>query len=285
MKRSTDRILTTHCGSLARPKDLLDLMKAKLNAEPYDETTYAERTRSAVAEIVRKQADNGIDIVTDGEQGKPGFFAYVRERLTGFEPKSPPPGGWKQWAAEVAAFPEYYEQYFSRRMMGGSIAPRVPLVCTGPVSYRGQEAVRIDIDNLKAALGGLRIQEAFMPAVAPSGIGSNEYYRSDDEYLQAVGDALRTEYQAIVDAGFILQIDDPWLTEVHSQDPSLSLTERRKIAREICRSAQPRAAGNPGGKDPLPHLLWNQRRTPRQRRFAEGHRRPYFESKCRCLLF
>jgi 5-methyltetrahydropteroyltriglutamate--homocysteine methyltransferase len=103
MKRSADRILTTHCGSLARPKDLLDLLKAKVKGENYDESTLAERTRSAVAEIVRKQADNGIDIVTDGEQGKPGFFAYVRERLTGFEPKSPPPGGWKQWAAEVAA--------------------------------------------------------------------------------------------------------------------------------------------------------------------------------------
>ena len=96
MKRSADRILTTHCGSLARPKDLLDLLKAKVKGENYDESTLAERTRSAVAEIVRKQADNGIDIVTDGEQGKPGFFAYVRERLTGFEPKSPPPGGWSE---------------------------------------------------------------------------------------------------------------------------------------------------------------------------------------------
>jgi 5-methyltetrahydropteroyltriglutamate--homocysteine methyltransferase len=177
---------------------LLDLLKAKVKGENYDESTLAERTRSAVAEIVRKQADNGIDIVTDGEQGKPGFFAYVRERLTGFEPKSPPPGGWKQWAAEVAAFPEYYEQYFSRRMMGGSIAPRVPLVCTGPISYRGLKAAKKDIDNLKAALGGLKVEEAFMPAVAPSGIGTNEYYGSDEEYLQAVGDALRTEYQAMI---------------------------------------------------------------------------------------
>ena len=230
MKRSTDRILTTHCGSLARPKDLLDLMKTKVNAEPYDESAYAERTRSAVAEAVREQAEKGIDIVTDGEQSKPGFFAYVRERLTGFEPKAPPPGGWKQWAAEVAAFPEYYEQYFSRRMMGGSIAPRIPLTCTGPISYRGQAAIRKDIENLKASVSGLKVEEAFMPAVAPSGVGANSYYGSDEEYLHAVGDALRTEYLAIVDAGFILQIDDPWLTEVHSQDPSLSLEERRKIA-------------------------------------------------------
>ena len=230
MKRSTDRILTTHCGSLARPKDLLDLMKAKANGEPYDENAYARRVQTAVAEVVRKQGECGIDVVTDGEQGKPGFFAYVRERLAGFEPKTSQRGSSKQWAAEVSAFPEYYEQYFSRRMMGGSIAPRTPLVCTGPVSYRGQEAIRRDIENLKAALGGLKVEEAFMPAVAPSGVGTNEYYGSDEEYLEALGGALRTEYQAIVDAGFILQIDDPWLTEVHSQDPSLSPAERRKIA-------------------------------------------------------
>jgi 5-methyltetrahydropteroyltriglutamate--homocysteine methyltransferase len=230
MKYSTDRILTTHCGSLARPKDLLDSTKARVNGEPYDAGAYDARVRSAVGEIVRQQVDSGVDVVSDGEQGKLGFFAYVRERLTGFEAKTPPPGGWQQWAAEVTMFPEYYESYFSRRMMGGSIAPRKPMVCTGPVSYRGQDAIRRDIENLKAALGGVKTEEAFMPAVAPSGVGSNEYYRSDEEYLHAVGDALREEYLAIVDAGFILQVDDPWLTEVHSQDPSLSFAERRKIA-------------------------------------------------------
>jgi 5-methyltetrahydropteroyltriglutamate--homocysteine methyltransferase len=229
MKRSTDRILTTHCGSLPRPRKLLDLMKAKVNAEPYDASAFAEEVQNAVAEIVRKQADSGIDIVTDGEQGKPGFFAYVRERLTGFEAKGPERSARKEWAAEVAAFPEYYEQYFSRRMMGGSIAPRTPLVCTGPVGYRGLEAIRKDIENLKAALGGMKVEEAFMPAVAPTGVGTNEHYGSEEEYLQAVGDALRTEYQEIVSAGFILQVDDPWLTEVYG-DTSLSLAERRKIA-------------------------------------------------------
>ena len=229
MKRSTERILTTHCGSLSRPKDLLDLMKAKINAEPYDEGAYTQRTCSAVAEILRRQAENGIDIVTDGEQGKPGFFAYVRERLTGFEPKGAERGARKEWAAEVAAFPEYYEQYFSRRMMGGSIVPRVPMVCTGPVGYRGHEAIRKDIENLKAGLAGIKVEEAFMPAVAPSGVGANEYYASEEEYLQAVGEALRTEYQAIVGAGFILQVDDPWLTEFYG-DSSLSVSERRKVA-------------------------------------------------------
>jgi 5-methyltetrahydropteroyltriglutamate--homocysteine methyltransferase len=247
MKRSTDRILATHTGSLARPNDLLDLMKAKVKGELYDEEAYAERTRSAVAEVVRKQAESGIDIVTDGEQGKPGFFAYVRERLAGFEPKGPDRGARKEWAAEVAAFPEYYEQYFSRRMMGGSIAPRTPLVCTGPVSYRGQEAIKKDIENLKAALRGLSVEEAFMPAVAPSGVGNNEYYSTEEEYLQAVGEALRTEYQAIVDAGFILQVDDPWLTEVYG-DASLSSAERRKIGERSIEALNHALRGIPAEK-------------------------------------
>ncbi|HEY6365564.1 MAG TPA: cobalamin-independent methionine synthase II family protein, partial [Candidatus Binatia bacterium] len=247
MKRSADRILTTHCGSLARPKDLLDLMKAKVNAEPYDETSFSRLVQSAVAEVIRKQVEGGVDIVTDGEQGKPGFFAYVRERLAGFEPKGAERGPRKEWAAEVAAFPEYYEQYFSRRMMGGSIAPRIPIVCTGPVSYRGQEAIRKDIENIKAALVGMKVEEAFMPAVAPGGVGANAYYSSEEQYLEAVGDALRTEYLAIVSAGFILQVDDPWLTELYG-DTSLSLTERRKIAERSIEALNHALRGIPAEK-------------------------------------
>jgi 5-methyltetrahydropteroyltriglutamate--homocysteine methyltransferase len=227
LKRSTARILTTHCGSLPRPHHLLDMMKAKANGEPYDAERYAARVRSAVAEIVHKQAESGIDIPTDGEQGKPGFFMYVSERLAGFETRPGPRPN--MFGAEVEAFPEYYKQYFSRAMLGASIAPIVPLVCTGPVSYRGQEAVRRDIDNLKAALTGVRLEEVFMPSVAPSGVGKNEYYRSEEEYLNAVAQAMRTEYQAIADAGFLVQIDDPFLTELYSYSP-LSPAERRKTA-------------------------------------------------------
>jgi 5-methyltetrahydropteroyltriglutamate--homocysteine methyltransferase len=227
MKRSGDRILTTHCGSLARPKDLLDMLKAKVSGERYDPDAYASRVRSAVAEVVRRQVESGIDIPTDGEQGKPGFFAYVSERLTGFEPK--PGARFNMFEAEVTAFPEYYKQYFSQAMLGGSAAPMVPLVCTGPVGYRGQEAVRRDIENLKAALEGLRPEDVFMPAVAPSGVGANQYYRTEEEYLYAVADAMRTEYRAIVDAGFIVQIDDPFLTDIYSYSPR-SAAERRKTA-------------------------------------------------------
>src|SRR5215467_5227919 len=207
MKRSTERILTTHCGSLPRPKDLLDQMKAKVSGQPYDEGAYARRVRSAVAEIVKKQVESGIDVPTDGEQGKPGFFTYVNERLTGYTPS--PGSGFKMFAAEVEAFPEYYKQYFSQAMLGGSVAPPVPLVCTGAITYRGQDAVRRDIDNLKAALQGLAVEDVFMPAVAPSGVGRNEHYKTDEDYLNAVAEALRAEYLAIVEADFVVQIDDP----------------------------------------------------------------------------
>lgn len=227
MKRSTDRILTTHCGSLARPKDLLDMMKAKVSGEPYDQDAYAKRVRSAVADIIRKQAECGIDIPTDGEQGKSGFFAYVSERLAGFSPESSPRS--PLFGAEVEAFPEYYEQYFSQAMLGRTVAPRVSLVCTGPVSYRGQEAVRRDIENLKAALEGVQTEAVFMPSVAPSGVGVNEYYRTEEEYLYAVADTMHEEYKAIVDAGFMVQVDDPFTTEVYSYS-SLSTAERRKKA-------------------------------------------------------
>jgi 5-methyltetrahydropteroyltriglutamate--homocysteine methyltransferase len=228
MQRSTDRVLTTHCGSLPRPTDLLDLMKARASGAPYDADAYA-RLRAAVADSVRQQVRSGVDVVADGEQGKLGFFTYVNERLTGFEPRPGVP--LTLFAAEMDAFPEYYEQYFRQARIGGSVARIVPMVCTGPVSYRGQEALRRDIENLKAALVGVQPAEAFMPAIAPSGVGSNEYYRGEEVYLFAVAEAMRAEYQAIVDAGFVLQIDDPFLTDVYSYSP-LDAAERRKTAEQ-----------------------------------------------------
>jgi 5-methyltetrahydropteroyltriglutamate--homocysteine methyltransferase len=225
--RTTERILTTHCGSLPRPKDLLDLMKARLNGGPYDTEVYAARIRSSVAESVRMQVECGIDVPTDGEQGKPGFFAYVRERLEGFEPQ--PDFQFPRFEAETQAFPEYYAIYMGQAMLGGAVAPIAPLVCTGPVRYRGQQAVRRDIDNLRAALDGLPHEDVFMPSVAPSGVGFNQYYSSEEEYFRAVGEGMREEYLAIVDAGFLVQLDDPFLTEIFSR-PSLSPSERRKAA-------------------------------------------------------
>jgi len=221
------RIRTTHVGSLPRPHDLLDQMKARLAGQPYDREHYDGRVRRAVAECVRRQVDCGIDIVADGEQSKPGFFTYVKERLAGFEPR---PG--KKVAffdAERQAFPEYYKEYFARAMTGGSIAPVVPMVCTGPVKYIGEEALRRDIDNLKAAMVASGAKAAFMPSVAPSGAGTNEHYKSDEEFFFAVADAMHHEYQAIVDAGLYLQIDDPFMTDNFS-DPALDERQRRRVA-------------------------------------------------------
>ena len=213
MKRSSERILTTHVGSLPRPKDLLDMMRNMLSGLG-DETEYADAVRDAVSDAVRQQVGHGIDVVTDGEQGKIGFFRYIADRLDGFEARPRPgPSG---FGAEVDDFPEYYEQYFRRAMMGGAIAPAVGLVCVGPVTYRGQAAIQRDIDNLAAATRGSEVEDIFMPSVAPSGVGRNEYYDSDEDYLFAVADALATEYRAIVDGGFVLQVDDPWLTELFS---------------------------------------------------------------------
>ena len=220
---SIGRILTTHVGSLPRPHDLLDMMKASMAGHAVDEAAYRMRIRNAVSACVRKQAACGIDVVCDGEQSKPGFFTYVGERLDGFEPRPDRPR--TTFGAEVAAFPEYYAEYFKAAMTGGAVAPVVPLVCAGPVHYRGGEALRRDIDNLQAALAGVPHVAAFMPAVAPSGVGENEYYNTDEAFFHAVGEALHEEYQAIVDAGFLLQIDDPFLSDLFG-DPAFDARQR-----------------------------------------------------------
>jgi 5-methyltetrahydropteroyltriglutamate--homocysteine methyltransferase len=217
MKRSTQRILTTHTGSLARPREVLELMKARAEGQPVNQDEFAKRVRAAVAAVVRKQAESGIDVVTDGEQSKAGFFVYASDRLTGLEPVDAGPDYRRAFKKEMDAFPEYYEQYFGSNMR--SVAGVKPLVCTGPVTYKGQAAVQADIDNLKAALQNVQVEEAFMPSLAPRLLGTNQYYKTYEEFLFAVGEAMREEYLAIVNAGFIVQIDDPWLAEFYNDDP------------------------------------------------------------------
>ena len=214
LQQNTDRIQTTHIGSLPRPHLLLDAMKAKYAGQAYDDKAFQEALRGAVRDVVRKQVDCGIDIVTDGEFAKPGFFTYVRERLDGFE--SRPEIKMKLFEREVAAFPEYYEQYFKQAMMGGAIVKLAPVVCVGPVKYRGDKLVQIDIDNVKAAAAaaGVANEHVFLPATAPSGVGSNEYYKSDEEYFHALAAEMGKEYRAIVDAGILVQIDDPFLPDI-----------------------------------------------------------------------
>jgi 5-methyltetrahydropteroyltriglutamate--homocysteine methyltransferase len=213
MQHSFDRIYTTHVGSLARPAALLDLMRAQAAGEA-DPAEFATAHRDAVSDVVARQRAAGIDVVNDGEQSKTGFFAYIGQRLSGFEPR--PGGTLDKFAPEVSEFPEYYEQYFKGAMTGGMAVPAPSLACTGPVSYIGAGQLRADLAALREAVGGAGPDEAFVCAVAPSGVGGNEYYGSEQDYLDAVADALHAEYQAIVAAGFTLQIDDPFLAEEFS---------------------------------------------------------------------
>jgi len=229
IQQNTDRIQTTHIGSLPRPHDLLDLMKAQLTGEPIDQGKYDQLLKRSVAEAVRKQVDCGIDIVTDGEFSKPGFFTYIQQRLEGYERR---PGQKSlHFQKEREAFPEYYAEYFKHAMMGGAIVSLAPVVCVGPIKYRGEAQLKTDIENLKAAakVACVPADHVFLPATAPSGTGINEYYKSDEEYFHAVAAALSTEYRMIVDAGILVQIDDPALTDIF-MEPGLDRAQMRRRA-------------------------------------------------------
>jgi 5-methyltetrahydropteroyltriglutamate--homocysteine methyltransferase len=226
MKRSTGRILTTHAGSLPRPADWLAMMRA----EGTDPATLAARGRRAVADIVKKQLELGIDIVSDGEQGKPSFVSYVNDRLGGFEAAGQRVSPWGG-SREYRAFPEYYEA-MARANTGGA-GGAAQMVCTGPITYRGERALARDIDNFKAALAGVRYGEAFMPAISPANVEDwhkNRHYPSQEDYLFAIAEAMGYEYRAIVDAGFLLQIDDPRLATYYVLNPEASMAEVRKWA-------------------------------------------------------
>lgn len=227
MQHSTKRILTTHAGSLPRPPDLLDMLAAKEQGQPVDEAARAARLPLAVKDIVAKQIEFGIDIVDDGEYSKPSFVTYVNERLGGFElDKDAPRRGPWVGSREELSFPEFYAQIHA-----GSRQNR--MVCTGPISYRGHAQLQRDIANLKAAIGGAKV-EAFMPAISPSNIEEwqrNTYYKTQEEYVVAIAEAMREEYKAIVDAGLLLQIDDPRLVSYYLVQPGASIAECRKWAR------------------------------------------------------
>jgi 5-methyltetrahydropteroyltriglutamate--homocysteine methyltransferase len=229
MKQSTDRIITTHVGSLARPVPLLDVMKAKENGEPYDHDEFDRLVTEAVADRVQQQIENGIDVVADGEMSKVSFIGYVKDRVGGYEVDDGPRGMAPSWQAEFDQFPEYYTEYFKK--YSATVAPLRRIICRGPVTYVGHELLQKDIDNLKAAIAGRDVTEAFMPSSGPSGFGRNEYYSSQAEYLEAVGEALREEYLGIVEAGFVLQVDDPWLIDTLS-DPARAPEERARAANE-----------------------------------------------------
>ena len=224
MKRSTDRILTTHTGSLPRPKDLLRLLQDREEGRLSDEAALAGRTRSAVLDVVKKQRETGLAVVNDGEQGRADYTIYVKDRLTGFAGES---SSWPNPDAEE--FPEWTE-------MARQFAPPFQKrpACTGPVAWKDWPAVERDIQNLKDGAAAAGADEVFMTSPSPGQIGrflQNRYYPSDEKYLYTLADVMKREYQAIVDAGFVLQLDCPDLAlGRHTQFSHLSLREFRDIA-------------------------------------------------------
>jgi 5-methyltetrahydropteroyltriglutamate--homocysteine methyltransferase len=209
MKTSTERILTTHTGSLPRPPALRELLVAKDRGEPYDAAELARQTREAVFAIVRRQADVGVDVINDGEMSKPGYSTYVADRLTGFtghEPAKP--------RLDTGPHPNFVAAY--ARMTGENVARRA--VCVGPIAVRDEQPLRDDIANLRDALAQVSMVEGFMTAASPGLVPvfqSNRYYPSHEAYVEAIAEAMRPEYEAIVAAGFVLQLDCPDLAMAH----------------------------------------------------------------------
>ncbi len=219
------RILTTHVGSLPRRASLSALLFARMSGQPIDAATLARETTEAVADVVRKQRELGIDIVSDGEQSKTSFQHYIADRLSGLESITPKPG--ERRTRENTAFPSFYKT----GAHSGSAQPKV--ACTGPIKYIGHKQLAEDLANLKAALAGQDPVGVFVPSVSPSscaGMMENRYYKSDEEHVLAVAEALREEYEGIVAAGFQVQIDDPRLAMHYMLTPGESVDDTRRWA-------------------------------------------------------
>jgi len=224
MKRSTDRILTTHTGSLPRPGELVDMLRRAEAGEPGDRAAFDAAVRAAVDDTVRKQVESGVDVVNDGEQGKPGYATYLKDRVIGFGGQSRVTTVW----AEGRDFPEYVA-----RRAGNTRSSFLRPYCDGPIAWRDFAAVQRDIDTLKAAVKGVEAAEVFMTAASPGVVSiflANEYYPSREKYLEAIARVMKDEYEAIHAAGFVLQLDCPDLAmSRHNRFPDLSLPEFRKI--------------------------------------------------------
>jgi 5-methyltetrahydropteroyltriglutamate--homocysteine methyltransferase len=235
VKRSTDRIITTHVGSLPRPPELIPLLVAKDSGRPYDAADLARRVRQSVREVVRKQAELGIDVLNDGEHSKSSFVAYPYTRLGGFSPTDRPTST-RGPTRDALAFPAVYEEqramYAARPSKARHTATRPGLICTGPITYVGQQEVQADIENLRAAMQEVPALEGFVTALSPNNVAlnyKNEYYRTEEEYLFGLAEAMGEEYKAIAEAGFVVQIDDPRLATHYDRSPDASLEECRRF--------------------------------------------------------
>ena len=237
MKRSTDRILTTHVGSLIRPLPLQDFLRTRQGGKPYDVKAYQKCLSDFVADVVREQAGAGIDVVSDGEFGKSISWAqYALERLSGFErrPLRQETANPFKRGADRTKFAEFYAELDAKE----AIATTTEAICVGPIKYTGQSELQRDINNFKAALKDVKVEEGFLPVAAPASVipdRKNEYYRSDEELQTAIAEAMRTEYKMIVDAGFLLQLDDARSAVTYDRMvPPASFADYRKwLARQV----------------------------------------------------
>jgi 5-methyltetrahydropteroyltriglutamate--homocysteine methyltransferase len=256
MKRSSERFLTTHTGSLPRPDDLIRMMFAKEEGVPVDAAALAARIRSAVAEVVRLQVDAGVDIVNDGELSKPSYATYIKDRLNGF-------GGTSNsfQYQDLNEFPVLAKKVFGDP---GRSRRKTP-ACTAPIAVRDAAAAKTDADNLKAAVSSTGATEAFMSAASPGVIAlffRDDYYKSREAYLAAIAEAMRHEYEAVVNAGFVLQIDCPDLAMGrHIQFAGLSLEEFRKQARLNIEALNHALANIPADRLRM-HLCWGNYEGP-----------------------
>jgi 5-methyltetrahydropteroyltriglutamate--homocysteine methyltransferase len=261
MLYSTDRIMTTHAGSLPRPADLRDMVLAKANGAPHDAAALAARLRSAVADTVRQQVECGLDSVNDGELSKTNFTDYVRWRIAGYVAR--PSAGVRRLsitARDETKFPGYFEVNPRSRPAG---PPSMP-VCVEPLRYVGQADLQADLANFKAALAAVDAVEGFLPANTPGTIEhwmANEYYRTDEEFLFAIAEVMREEYRAIVDAGFLLQIDDPDLPDGWNCLPEITLPDYRRYAAMRVEALNHALAGIPKEKVRL-HVCWGSHHGP-----------------------
>jgi 5-methyltetrahydropteroyltriglutamate--homocysteine methyltransferase len=255
MKRSSHRVLTTHTGSLPRPHELTATLEAMDAGTLPDAHTFDARVRSAVSLAVRKQIDAGVDVVSDGEQGKVGYSTYVRHRLTGFEGRSTP-----RVRADWADFPEAVARH------GRSAVSRP--ACNGPIDWKDRDAVQKDIANFRAALGGTSPEEAFMTAASPGVIAhflGNEYYPSRDAYLARLAEVMKEEYDAIVRAGFVLQVDCPDLAmSRHLAFADLDTREFLKIAQANVEALDHALRDVPPDRVRM-HLCWGNYEGPHHR--------------------
>lgn len=261
MLYSTDRILTTHAGSLPRPADLRETVVARASGEAYDAEALAARLKSAVADVVRQQLECGLDSVNDGELSKTNFTDYVRWRIAGYvERPSTGPRRLSITARDETKFADYFQANPRARPVGPATMP----VCVEKLRYTGQAEIAADIANLKAATDGLAGAQAFLSANTPGTIEhwlANEYYKSDEEFVYAIADVMHQEYQAIADAGFLLQIDDPDLPDGWNCLAKITLPEYRRYAAMRVEALNHALSGIPKEKIRL-HVCWGSHHGP-----------------------